>query len=233
MNLSSLRPYEVTDFGETTIHGDDQAKNEECYTGGVYLILHGKIIVWRQDMMEEGVNMIKELIKIKENNNIVSIFCDEDDTSMFLEGYIYAIGRQDFLIKHITPHGLADGYILKKIDSVMHLEISGQYEKKIEKLYSKKNQRHIDLKLQDKVSLKNNIFQICMNNKYIVSIEMIQDDECPIKGVINKMDDNKVIVSKLTEYGEDDGKAILKKENIDTISFLGVDEEDIQLLKRK
>ena len=153
-------------------------------------------------MMEEGVNMIKELIKIKENNNIVSIFCDEDDTSMFLEGYIYAIGRQDFLIKHITPHGLADGYILKKIDSVMHLEISGQYE-------------------------------ICMNNKYIVSIEMIQDDECPIKGVINKIDDNKVIVSKLTEYGEDDGEAILKKENIDTISFLGVDEEDIQLLKRK
>ena len=63
-------------------------------------------------------------------NNIVSIFCDEDDTLMFLEGYIYAIGRQDFLIKHITPHGLADGYILKKIDSVMHLEISGQYEKK-------------------------------------------------------------------------------------------------------
>ena len=168
-------------------------------------------------MMEEGVNMIKELIKIKENNNIVSIFCDEDDTSMFLEGYIYAIGRQDFLIKHITPHGLSDGYILKKI----------------EKLYSKKNQRHIDLKLQDKVSLKNNIFQICMNNKYIVSIEMIQDDECPIKGVINKIDDNKVIVSKLTEYGEDDGEAILKKENIDTISFLGVDEEDIQLLKRK
>ena len=66
-----------------------------------------------------------------------------------------------------------------------------------------------------------------MNNKYIVSIEMIQDDECPIKGVINKIDDNKVIVSKLTEYGEDDGEAILKKENIDTISFLGVDEEDI------
>ena len=35
-NLSSLRPYEVTDFGETTIHGDDQAKNEVCYTGGIY-----------------------------------------------------------------------------------------------------------------------------------------------------------------------------------------------------
>ena len=60
MNLSSLRPYEVTDFGETTIHGDDQAKNEECYTGGMYLILHGKIIVRRQDMQEE-----KFLIKIQ------------------------------------------------------------------------------------------------------------------------------------------------------------------------
>ena len=177
--------------------------------------------------------MIKELIKIKENNNIVSIFCDEDDTSMFLEGYIYAIGRQDFLIKHITPHGLADGYILKKIDSVMHLEISGQYEKKIEKLYSKKNQKHIDLEIDKNSDLEDNILQICMNNEYITSFEMVEDDECPIKGVINKIDDNKVIVSKLTEYGEDDGEAILKKENIDTISFLGVDEEDIQLLKRK
>ena len=45
MNLSSLRPYEVTDFGGTTIHGDDQAKNEVWYTNGMYLILHGKIIV--------------------------------------------------------------------------------------------------------------------------------------------------------------------------------------------
>ena len=61
-----------------------------------------------------------------------------------------------------------------------------------------------------------------MNNKYIVSIEMIQDDECPIKGVINKIDDNKVIVSKLTEYGEDDGEAILgsKKRKYRHIYFI-------------
>ena len=45
MNLSSLRPYEVTDFGGTTIHGDDQAKNEVCDTSGMYFILHGKIVV--------------------------------------------------------------------------------------------------------------------------------------------------------------------------------------------
>ena len=28
--------YQYTDFGETIIHGDDQAKNEVCYTGGIY-----------------------------------------------------------------------------------------------------------------------------------------------------------------------------------------------------
>ena len=28
--------YQYTDFGETIIHGDDQAKNEMCYTGGIY-----------------------------------------------------------------------------------------------------------------------------------------------------------------------------------------------------
>ena len=103
--------------------------------------------------------MIDEVIKMKQNKNIVSIFCDETDSTTFLEGYIYAVGVQKFLIKHITPHGLADGYILKELDS------------------------------------------------------------------------NKVIVSKLTEDGEEDGEAVLKKENIDTISFLGVDEEDIEILR--
>ena len=28
--------YQYTDYGETIIHGDDQAKNEVCYTGGIY-----------------------------------------------------------------------------------------------------------------------------------------------------------------------------------------------------
>ena len=80
--------------------------------------------------------MIDEVIKMKQNKNIVSIFCDETDSTTFLEGYIYAVGVQKFLIKHITPHGLADGYILKELDSIVHLETGGKYERKIEKLNS-------------------------------------------------------------------------------------------------
>ena len=175
--------------------------------------------------------MIDEVIKMKQNKNIVSIFCDETDSTTFLEGYIYAVGVQKFLIKHITPHGLADGYILKELDSIVHLETGGKYQRKIEKLYHKKNQKHIDLEIDKNSDLEDNILQICMNNEYITSFEMVEDDECPIKGTIKELDSNKVIVSKLTEDGEEDGEAVLKKENIDTISFLGVDEEDIQLLR--
>jgi len=173
--------------------------------------------------------MIDEVIKMKQNKNIVSIFCDETDSTTFLEGYIY--GVQKFLIKHITPHGLADGYILKELDSIVHLETGGKYERKIEKLYHKKNQKHIDLEIDKNSDLEDNILQICMNNEYITSFEMVEDDECPIKGTIKELDSNKVIVSKLTEDGEEDGEAVLKKENIDTISFLGVDEEDIEILR--
>ena len=175
--------------------------------------------------------MIDEVIKMKQNKNIVSIFCDETDSTTFLEGYIYAVWVQKFLIKHITPHGLADGYILKELDSIVHLETGGKYERKIEKLYHKKNQKHIDLEIDKNSDLEDNILQICMNNEYITSFEMVEDDECPIKGTIKELDSNKVIVSKLTEDGEEDGEAVLKKENIDTISFLGVDEEDIEILR--
>ena len=126
---------------------------------------------------------------------------------------------------------MADGYILKELDSIVHLETGGKYERKIEKLYHKKNQKHIDLEIDKNSDLEDNILQICMNNDYITSLEMVEDDECPIKGTIKDLDSNKVIVSKLTEDGEEDGEAVLKKENIDTISFLGVDEEDIEILR--
>lgn len=126
---------------------------------------------------------------------------------------------------------MADGYILKELDSIVHLETGGKYERKIEKLYHKKNQKHIDLEIDKNSDLEDNILQICMNNEYITSFEMVEDDECPIKGTIKELDSNKVIVSKLTEDGEEDGEAVLKKENIDTISFLGVDEEDIEILR--
>ena len=137
--------------------------------------------------------MIDEVIKMKQNKNIVIIFCDETDSTTFLEGYIYAVGVQKFLIKHITPHGLADGYILKELDSIVHLETGGKYERKIEKLYHKKNQKHIDLEIDKNSDLEDNILQICMNNEYITSFEMVEDDECPIKGTIKELDSNKVI----------------------------------------
>ena len=60
----------------------------------------------------------------------------------------------------------------------MHLETGGKYERKIEKLYHKKNQKHIDLEIDKNSDLEDNILQICMNNEYITSFEMVEDDEC-------------------------------------------------------
>ena len=82
----------------------------------------------------------------------------------------------------------------------------------------KRIERHIDLKLQDKVSFEriNNIFFKFQAEYiwYIVhQLKWIQDDECPIKGVIElNLDDNKVIVSKINRIMERMmERAILKK----------------------
>lgn len=50
---------------------------------------------------------------------------------------------------------------------------------------------------------------------------MVEDDECPIKGTIKELDSNKVIVSKLTEDGEEDGEAVIKKRKYRYDFFFG------------
>ena len=46
---------------------------------------------------------------------------------------------------------------------------------------------------------------------------MVQDDECATKGVTSKLDDNKVIVPGLTEYGEDCLARLYDKEGKQTL----------------
>ena len=78
----------------------------------------------------------------KNKHTIVSLFCDENDQDTFLSGYIMDCDEDWVLIGHITPRGEYDGYILKAIDDIIHIESQGKYEAKMELLYSLKNQKH-------------------------------------------------------------------------------------------
>ena len=48
--------------------------------------------------------MIDEVIKMKQNKNIVSIFCDETDSTTFLEGYIYAVHGKGTFCSEMGRH---------------------------------------------------------------------------------------------------------------------------------
>lgn len=172
--------------------------------------------------------MKTELKRICENQKIVSVYCDED-SSKFIVGYICAVGSLYFLIKGINRNGFQDGYILKRIEDIVHLEKDGEYEKKIESLYKLRGTTHKKIDITHNEELLEQTLLLCQKAKNIVTLELIEDDDYPLRGQIISSSDV-VIINKITDYGKPDGEAIVKKESINTLSFLGMDEEDLLLL---
>lgn len=52
------------------------------------------------------------------------------------------ISESHFLLAHISPQGIYDGFIVKSLENVFEIKYDGKYEKKISNLYQLQNQSH-------------------------------------------------------------------------------------------
>ena len=166
----------------------------------------------------------------KNKHTIVSLFCDENDADTFLSGYIMDCDEDWVLIGHITPRGEYDGYILKAIDDIIHIESQGKYEAKMELLYSLKNQKpHPAIDRTKDITLFHEIINKCEKEKCLTTIEIMQDDACTLTGRIQYRD-GMIVIKKIDEYGEPDGMAYAEEKDVSAIAFDNADLQDLQLL---
>ena len=139
-----------------------------------------------------------------QEQHIISIYTDTENTDRFSAGFIQALTETEILIAHVSPYGLYDGYLLKNPDDIYRLNYGGTYENTIEKLYSIRQQEHQKVSCADN-KIKANLLQFALENHLVVSIELNNSGYDDIQGIVNAIDNNLVELTVLESTGAIDG----------------------------
>ncbi|MBQ5591140.1 MAG: hypothetical protein IIU65_05610 [Clostridia bacterium] len=170
--------------------------------------------------------MINVIKKYFNENAVVSIYSDSDDTAVFEVGYINTYNDYEVLLSSINKRGEYDGYILLRIEDIFHIEANGEYEEKVEKLYSIKNQKHEKLEFaNDEIAYQ--VLDFAKENNLIVRFEF--EDECRC-GLVDEIDNNICTINSINDYGKSDGTAAIDIDKAETIAVDSDIDQDLKLL---
>lgn len=166
-------------------------------------------------------NFIRLLKRSMNENIMVAVYSNKNRPDTCSVGYVDSITKDMVLIKHVTPHGLTDGFVIRRLEDVFRIDINGQYENKLQRLYFLQEQSHhaITSQLNSEVDLFVGILNISQKFGKVVDV-CIDDTEsqADIVGFVKEVKENEVIISQISEYGFANGESSLMIDDIVKIS---------------
>lgn len=179
-------------------------------------------------MFEEEIDMLDDLLKSAlQEQKIVSIYRDPEDSGKCFTGFVGAIDEDEVLIYHLTPSGMYDGYILVNRDDIFQVDYDGRYEKKIEFLSKVKKQSHEEIEIAEE-GILHSLLSFAQEKGFMTYIGF---EDSSLTGLIRNFDDKEICLDVFTNYGESDGISAVSVDAIEEISVDSVEEQDILLLK--
>ena len=177
---------------------------------------------------------ISSLLRAKKEGFVVSIYSNWNEPEKCSVGFVEDISNDQIILKHITPHGLNDGYAIRKRDDVFRVDLNGQYEKRLLTLYNLQGQKHINL-LQNKTDKDSNLFKEALLSAQKLNMVInacIDETEAQesIVGWVKEVNNDEVVISQISFDGLDDGESIIFIANIVKINCDSLDERVMGLL---
>ena len=168
--------------------------------------------------------------KFKKEKKVVSIYNDYTDTGNCWSGFVIDVDDDYILLAHITEHGFSDGFTLMLTDEIINVEEGTAYEKKIQKLYELRKQRHDKLVLNNNVNLLEGILEYAKDKKEFITITMSENDEYPITGIVEYVEDDNICIKSFTSYAKENGYAYIRKLGRYQVHIASLDEQNYALL---
>ncbi len=159
-------------------------------------------------------------------NKVIATFSDE--SNRLLVGFVENYNDSEILISHISPRGCYDGFVLKRIEDICRIDYGGEYEKKIERLYHLKRQKHSLINLTDpEEEIFYSLLDFAKQSDYIISLEL---EETRISGFVNGYVDDIIYLDVVNDYGTENGISIIKATEVLTVAIDSDHEQDLKLL---
>lgn len=164
--------------------------------------------------------------KCFELNYIASFFCDSSSPNLHLTGYVDRYNEDEIVIKHISPDGYYDGFILVHMSDIIRVDILGQYEKRIATLFSIKKQTHPNINYLNG-SLYPSLMNFAYANNLIISLEL---DNTTISGFVLKFNEHNIQLQVVDENGQIDGETIVLVKDVLSFAVDTITEQNLRLL---
>lgn len=179
-----------------------------------------------------NILLINKLKDIKKDKSLISIYDDKDSISSFYIGYVIEIFTDSILILSLDEFEQEDGYVLIRFVDIFKIEKDTIYLKKASAIIRIADVPNLKFKILEKDALLENgidtIILKCNKENKLISIKSIYMDI--ITGFIKEYDADFIILETYLNTGENNGIAIIKYEDIQSLAFDRSDE--LSLLTR-
>lgn len=164
---------------------------------------------------------LKLLEKFKSSKKLVTIFSDLEAPSTCSVGYLHELDENWLALAHISPEGIEDGYVFRKMENVFRIDVGGKYEKKVENLYSQNLVRHENLYLKNEKGILIAAITEAIRTKKMVAINVMDGED--VVGHICLLSETFIIIERFTEFGEKDGQTVVPIEAITKLNYDNLD----------
>ena len=141
------------------------------------------------------------------------IHMDAPDTGRFAFGRIFGLDHEYVAILLVAPEGIDDGILVKRIADILFIERGNKYKKKMSELM-----RCANYKERSVPTIQHNVLQEAMSyakkEEMVVTLEVAESGREDSTGFIKSFGNNICEVYQIDEYGDYDGKAFIRSDEI-------------------
>jgi len=159
----------------------------------------------------------KALLQSKEDKTIIGLRMYGDDTKFWC-GYIVDFSSDFLIIQHFSKHGLADGFVLEKMENLESVDIEDKYSQTFQRLISKTKNNYNDsslVKMPTSDNWQHEFLSNCQSKELTVAVDF--EDDFSIVGRIAEVDTDYVNIETIGKLGELDGFSIYRISDIESI----------------
>ncbi len=149
------------------------------------------------------------------------------ENDKFCCGKVVSLDDYYFTFVSFDPYGRYDGYFVRRINDLCRINANSKYINSIIALIDNEFVEHIKFDVYEATIPQ--VLRLSIDNKKAVSIE-ITDSDSLIIGIVSSVEDNKICINTLNEYGEPDGVSTVYLEDIISVSYDSLDERKIERL---
>ena len=166
----------------------------------------------------------------KNNEDIVSIYFNQESTDKFIAGHVLYVNEIQMLIGSIDAYGNYDGYVTRLLDDAFLVETNTKYTKKLSRLYKHKKQSHEIPVLGNPENLFLALLGYAQTSHKAVSVQLFNSGFNDVQGFVDKLTSDTIVLSRVDDNGEPDGQSDFSLNDVTSISCDSQEDSALTLL---